>query len=317
MVPEDRWLEYNGARTQSIVIGTIAGILFAGVIYGLLGPGWVFLVSALGLIPMIVVVFLFGRTAPELTVTTVEPGTLREGWDYLRSEPGSWAALRLVILALFVSSYAVMLPTIASGISSRPETLSVLEVGTVIGGLLVAFGVKRLHGKVGWSRVRMTCSVTAGLLLAMMAVAEFVCGTSSTMASVLVALAIIPVGFAILMNSTVLISAIQLVTPHRRRSATYTILEVVPLVVVALSQEIIGYLADEFSVPFAFGILAIITLVVDLIVSRRPIGKHLQALDGLSDPPSTPHVLRQGKRRDKAGHHHWPTVLAASKSLES
>ena len=213
MVPPDYWLEYNGSRTQSIVIGTIGGILLSGVIYGLLGPGWVFVINAVGLVPMIVLYWMFGRTTPELTVVTDEVGTLREGWHYLRSEPGSWAALRLVILAFFLSGYVVLLPTIASGIGSRPEILSILEAGTVVGGLLVAICVKYLHRRVGWSRVRMFCSVSAGLLLGLIAMTESFFGTRSALASVLMAVAIIPVGFAILMNSTVLISGMQLATP--------------------------------------------------------------------------------------------------------
>ncbi len=313
MVPPDYWLEYNGSRTQSIVIGTIGGILLSGVIYGLLGPGWVFVINAVGLVPMIVLYWMFGRTTPELTVVTDEVGTLREGWHYLRSEPGSWAALRLVILAFFLSGYVVLLPTIASGIGSRPEILSILEAGTVVGGLLVAICVKYLHRRVGWSRVRMFCSVSAGLLLGLIAMAESFFGTRSALASVLMAVAIIPVGFAILMNSTVLISGMQLVTPLPRRAATYTILEVTPLVVVALSQEFVGFLADEFSVPAAFGILALITLGVELLVSHRPMGHHLQALDGMDGPPAAPHRMRHGKSRDGVGHHrYWPAVLAVA-----
>jgi hypothetical protein len=159
----------------------------------------------------------------------------------------------------------------------------------------------------------MFCSVSAGLLLGLIAMTESFFGTRSALASVLMAVAIIPVGFAILMNSTVLISGMQLVTPLPRRAATYTILEVTPLVVVALSQEFVGFLADVVSVPAAFGILALITLGVELLVSHRPMSHHLQALDGMDGPPAAPHRMRHGKSRDGVGHHrYWPAVLAVA-----
>lgn len=309
MTPPDIWLEYNGSHTRSLTLGTIGGMLLAGVVYGFGGPAWVFLLAALGFLPPVITFFLFSRNSVDLTVELEEQGSIREGWRYLRKDPGSWSALRLMILVFFVSGYAVLLPAIASHIGSRPEILSILEVGTVVGGLFVAIAVKHLHGRVGWSRVRMFCSVMAGVMIGMMAVAEYVGGAHSSIASVLVVLATVPVGFAILMNSTVLIAGMQLITPPRHRSSAYTILALIPLAVAALGQEFTGLLADIFSVPAAFGVLAVVTLGANVVVSHRPMGAQLRALDGIEDPPTVHHPMRRGRESEDVGHHrHWPTM---------
>ena len=317
MVPQEIWMEYNGAHTRSLTLGTIGGMLLAGVVYSLWGPGWIFIIAVLGFVPPVITFFLFGRNSPELTDKPEERGSVREGWNHLRKDPGSWAALRLMILVFFVSGYAVLLPAIANHIGSRPEILSILEAGTVVGGLFVAIAVKHLHGRVGWSRVRTFCSIMAGSLIGLMAVAEHFGGTRSLVASVIVVLATVPVGFAILMNSTVLIAAMQLITPPRHRSSAYAILALIPLAVAALSQQFVGLLADIFSVPTAFGVLAIITLGANALVSHRPIGEHLQALDGCSDAPSVAHPVRHGRGSEHVSHHrHWPTSSEMHESSE-
>ena len=291
LAPEGRLPEFNSARTRSIAIGSIAGMLLSGILFHSGGAAWVYFLAGLCYFPDVLVYGAIHRKSPHVRPDSAEQETLRVAWRYFRSDPGIWVAAQCTAAVFFIASFVVLLPAIASQIGSSAEILSVLEVGTIVGGILVTLVVGRLHGRVGWSRVHMFFAVLAGLILTFMSATEFFGGSHSRIAGVMVAIAAVPLGFAILMNSTVLTSMVQLATPDEHRVSFYTILSLIPVLVIVVGQEAVGYLADQFSIATAFGIMAVAVLAFNVIASHSSMNDHLAALDDSDTPLAVNHAL--------------------------
>ena len=298
--------ELNSAYTRNVAVAAVAGLLSGGVLYALAGPAWVFLVCALASIPEVVV---FVQLQPGHTSTMEEPSarSLSRSFRLLRTEPGLWAACRFAVLCFFVAGYAVTLPAIASSIGSNAEILALLESGSLLGGVLVAMVVRRIHGRVRWGTVQRWCYFAAGLGLAAMAAAEYWGGSRSKIAGAIALAATVPVGFTVLLSASIVTSVIQLATPNDQRTSMFTLLALIPLVVGPVSQEFVGLTADAFSVPTALGVMAVVTIVVNAVVSHRPMSIHFDALNEAERPLVVNEMLSQrSAHRGHLHHSHWP-----------
>lgn len=297
--------ELNSVYTRNVAISAVAGLLVGGALYAVAGPAWVFLICALTAIPEIVV---FVQTQHRVAGKVEQPTTrsLGQAFRLLRTEPGLWAACRFAILCFFVAGYAVTLPAIASSVGSNAEILALLESGSLLGGVLVAVVVRRIHGRVRWGAVQRWCYFAAGVGLAAMAAAEFWGGSHSRVAGAVALVATVPVGFSVLLNASIVTSVIQLATPSDQRTSIFTLLALIPLVVGPISQEFVGLLADVFSVPTALGVMAFVTVVVNSAVSHRPMSVHFDALDEAERPFAVNEMLSQrSAHRGHLHHSHW------------
>jgi len=104
-------------------------------------------------------------------------------------------------------------------------------------------------------------------------------------------LAIIPVGFAVTMDGTILDSLIQVVAQKGSGGALLSGYAMIPALFVPIGQELIGFASDTWSVSAALAGVAVIALIGVLI------GPHLQLHDDLSrlseaeEPPAAPPPL--------------------------
>ncbi len=307
LAPAHRLPELNSAYTRNVAIAAVFGLLVGGWIFVAVGPVWVFLLCALSEIPEVLVFFATARLAANARHVQASSESIRDALTLLRSEPGLWAACRFAVLCFFVASYTVTLPAIAERINANAETLSGLESLSLIGGILVALAVRRIHGRVRWSRVQRFCYFGAGIGLAAMATAEVIGGSHSRVADVVAFLATVPIGFAILMNTSIVTSVIQMGTPREKRASMYTLLALIPLVVGPVSQVLVGLLADHLSVSAALGIVAGVTLVTNVVVSHRPMSQHFDNLDALDVAfPVNELGSQRGARRARLHELHWP-----------
>ncbi len=303
----DKLPEFNSAYTRNVAVAAAGGLMLGGSIYVLFGPAWVFLVCAVTAIPEVLVFFETSRFVSGGDPIQSARETFSDALRLLRTEPGLWAACRFAVLCFFVASYTVTLPAIAGAIGSNAVILSGLETGSLVGGILVAAAVRKIHGRVSWGRVQRLCYFGAGLGLAAMASAEYLGGSHSRVAAVVALIATVPIGFAVLMNASIVTSIIQLGTPHDRRASTYTLLALIPLVVGPASQELVGLIADQLSVSAALAIVAAVTMLVNSVVSHRPMSRHFDTLDDAT-APFTVNVMasQRGARRSHVHSHHWP-----------
>ena len=176
--------ELNSDYTRNVAVAAVGGLLLGGGIFVLFGPAWVFLVTAVTAVPEVLVFIETSRFRPGPDHVQSASESFADAMRLLRTEPGLWAACRFAVLCFFVASYTVTLPAIAGAIGSNAEILSLLETGSLVGGILVAVVVRRIHGRVGWGRVQRLCYFGAGVGLAAMAAAEYFGGRHSREAAV-------------------------------------------------------------------------------------------------------------------------------------
>lgn len=301
--------ELNSAYTRNVAVSAVVGLLLGGLIFQWAGASWVFVVLAISGLPEVAVFAGIARRVGRMRESRRGSG-LTGALGVLRSEPGLWAAGRYAVLCFFVAGYAVTLPAIARAIGPGAELLALLESGSVLGGILVALVVRRVHGLVHWGAVQRACYTLAGLGLGAIAIAEAWGGIHSRPAAVVAFVATIPVGFGVLMNTSIVTSVVQIATPSEHRSSMFTLLALVPLLVGPLSQEIVGEVADHSSVGVALGALAGFTILVSAAVSHRPMGRHFDALNDAVDPFV---VNELGAHRSALRGHlhegHWPDPI--------
>ena len=296
--------ELNSAYTRNVAIAATVGILAGGGVFSLVGPGWVFVICAVTAIPEVLLFFRLARLAGRQDRHRGGSDSLRDAIALLRTEPGLWMACRFAVLCFFVAGYAVTLPAIANAVGSGAENLSFLESGSLLGGIFVAVFVKRVHGRVDWGRVQRACYFAAGAGLAAMAWVEYLSGPHSPLSSALIILTTVPVSFTVLLNVSIVTSVIQVGTPPDRRTSMFTLLALIPLVVGPLSQELVGSIADRFSVSSALGVVAAVTVLVNSVTSHRPMSRHFATLNEMSEPF---HVNEMGSHRSgHRGHLHLP-----------
>ncbi len=299
--------ELNGSYTRNVAISAALGMIAGGAILDAWGPAWVFAICAVTAIPEVGVFFRLSQRVKTPDAEDASRESVRGSLRLLLTEPGLWAACRFAVLCFFVAGYAVTLPAIANSINARPEVLSLLESGSLLGGILVALVVRRVHGRVRWGKVQRLCYYAAGAGLALMAASEYFGGFHSKEAALVALVATIPVGFSVLLNASIVTSVIQLGTPSESRAPMFTLLALIPLVVGPISQELVGICADDLSIPMALGIVAAITIVANTVISHRPMSRHFDTLNALDVPFPVNEMLSQ--RSAHRGHlhiTHWP-----------
>ena len=311
LAAHDQMPELNSAYTRNVALAAVLGMLGGGAIYLAVGPGWVFAVCAATVVPEVLVFIAISRRVTKAESEEWSSAPLGETLRVLRTEPGLWAACRFAALSFFVASYTVTLPAIADSFGTNVEYLSLLESGSVLGGVLVAVAVKRIHGRVRWGKIQRVCYFAAGLGLAAIAGAELAGGAHSRAAALVAFVATLPIGFSVLMNGSIVTSLIQIGTPLSRRASMFTLLALIPLVVGPISQEVVGVLADRLSISTALGIVAFVTIVANSVISHRPMSRHFDRLNELDLPFHVNELA--GLRSAHRGHlhvRHWPDSLS-------
>lgn len=226
---------FNGAR---IVGPAVAGVLIAGI-----GTGWVFVVNATSYLAVIAGLVLM---RPDLLWRTERVrrggGQVREGVAYVRSRPELLVPIAMVaVIGTFGLNFQVTLALVAkqlfqTGAGSFGLLVSALAVGSLIGALVSA---RRL----GPPRQRT-------LLIAALAfgVLEIAVGLAPTF--LVMALLLVPTGFAVLTFTTTANTLVQLGSESYVRGRVMALYVLVFLGGTPVGAPVVGALAEAYGPRF-------------------------------------------------------------------
>ncbi|MSX00212.1 MAG: MFS transporter, partial [Actinobacteria bacterium] len=272
----------NGQASQAVALSTVIGLLVGGALYTALGPTWVYAIGAVLLLPGL---SLFKLTREPVPHFEGEVERFRGVFEIRRNNPGLRAVCMFTGLSFLVGSYVVTLPAVAeiiakgAGIESSAGIQSLLQASSVVGGLFVVMAMRRAHGSVSWAVVQRICFLIAGVGLFLIAVIAY-WDASALIVISLTILVLIPTGFALTLDQSILATLMQAGAPAKSRASVLTGYALIPMVLAPVGQEFVGFLADLISVSAALMIVAALTLFLVLI------GPHLSmrdALDEMSD----------------------------------
>ena len=226
---------FNGAR--------ILGPALAGILVGLLGEGWCFMLNAASYVAVIVALLRM-RPLPgnEARGEASALGELREGIAFvLKDFPIRRALLLLGFLSLLVTPSSVLMPLFADRIlHGGPRALGLLSGASGIGALAgaVALAMRRdVRGLPGWIALAGTVFGIALLAFA----------RSRNLALSAVLLVPVSFGFMVVMASTN--TLIQMMVPETFRGRVMSIYTVMFLGTVPLGGLLVGAVSHMFSPP--------------------------------------------------------------------
>jgi len=276
LAPPEIAAEFNGSVTRTISLATVIGILAAGGALALVGPGWIFLFVGLSGAPLVLaVVPLISATS---TATAGPPPRFSQARAVQRENPEIRAAFRFALVIFLLSGYAVTLPSIADGIGHRAIILSSLQAAAVVGGLFVVVGVRFIHRRTTWINVQRACVAiiaAAVLYLGWVALRDHPPHWYLITAMV----AIIPLGFALNLDSSILNAAVQVATPSESRASVLTAFALVPMIALPLSEVVISGMSDLVSVSFSLMVLGGVTLLLVILPRHASVRTAFSALD--------------------------------------
>lgn len=254
--------ELNGRITRVRAGGYLCGVAAGGVAYHLFGPTPVFAFNTLTYIgPMVVVIV--GMRHRAVPVAAGRLGDLRE---VQRRDPAVRAVFGGVLLVAVAGCFTVGLPAVADSIGPSPLIYSALKFAYPVGGLLVATTIARLHGRIAWGIVEQRCMLVAAGALVLLAAASGRVGSVAP-ALVIASMLVAVIGFTVYLGNAILSSLVQIAAPSETAGAVLTAYRMVPMIAIALAQELFGLLADATSVQTAMRVLAAV-LVVLLLAGR-------------------------------------------------
>ncbi|KLR60302.1 cyanate permease [Actinobacteria bacterium IMCC26207] len=271
--------EFNGQASQAVALSTVIGLLVGGALYTALGPTWVFAIGAVLLLPGL---SLFKLTQEPVPHFEGEVERFRGVFEIRRNNPGLRAVCMFTGLSFLVGSYVVTLPAVAeiiakgAGIKSSAGIQSLLQASSVVGGLFVVMAMRKAHGSVSWAVVQRICFLIAGVGLFLIAVIAY-WDASALIVITLTILVLIPTGFALTLDQSILATLMQAGAPAKSRASVLTGYALIPMVLAPIGQELVGCLADLISVSAALMIVALLTLLLVLI------GPHLSLREALNE----------------------------------
>jgi predicted MFS family arabinose efflux permease len=260
-------LTLNGMNSS---IARAVGPGLAGVILGLWGAGWMFILNVLTFVGLFVVI-LFWRNRPAVLL---HPKTsffqaLQEGLYFSIAQP----ALRRVLLKtvlnfLMISILLALIPSVVNRfLDGRPQTLGMLlacfGVGSVLGSLILG----RLYERFSRSRVIdfATASHAAALLII---------GLSSNTVWSSIAMLVAGMSWTAILTSVNIIW--QLLLPARLRARGLSINLMALMGSLALGSVIWGEVAESYSLQAAFLYAAAGGLLISLLTSRLQLVEELK-----------------------------------------
>lgn len=246
---------FNGAR--------LVGPAVAGVLIGLVGTGWVFVINAVSFAAPILMLALLrgGRgTAPvDLDEAQDVLSRLRAGLAYVRSRPD--LVLLLVIIfgvGTFGMNFQMTMALMATevyhqGPSEYGLLGTVMATGTLSGALLAA---RRQVPKLGL--------VVAGALV--FGVCELLAGLMPTY--LLFAVALVPIGVAVMTVLTCANAYIQTTVEEGMRGRVLSLYMMILMGGTPAGAPVIGWVAETFGARWSLlggGVLTLLTVAVSLV----------------------------------------------------
>ena len=235
----------NGTR---VVGPAVAGLLIAGV-----GIGVCFLVNAASYVA-VVIGLLMMRTGDLYENVRAErgPGQLRDGLRYVRRRAELWLPLLLmVVVGAIAYNFSVLLPllsrfTFHRGAAGYGEMFSVLSVGAVVSGLIVAASGRASQ------RIAAIAALALGLSTAVVAVMPSF-GTEL--------IAMLFVGAASTVFVAVTNSVLQLRAAPAFRGRVMALFAIAFLGTTPIGAPLVGWIAETFGPRVGFGVGSVTTIV--------------------------------------------------------
>jgi MFS family permease len=248
-------------NSTSFNAGRLIGPAVAGVLVGVVGFGWVFLINAasFGAVLGSLATLRLGGLHHGARALRV-PGNLADGLHYVRRRPDLRAVLlMLFLIGTFGFNFAIFIATMSvsafhAGASQYGLLTSVMALGSIVGALLAA-----ARGRPGIPRLLAGAAVF-GLALAVAAVmpgyrlfgcALFVCGIAAQV------------------FSTSTNSLVQLSTEPAMRGRVMAILLAIALGGTPIGAPIVGWVADTFGPRWALAVGAASGFIAAAVALRH------------------------------------------------
>jgi len=287
--------EFNGAATRSLSIATVAGLLIGGALFALVGPTWIYVIAAVAHFPICVAIYPAMRRSTD--VEEVSGGRFLDAFSIKRSHPGLQSAFMFTGFCFIVGAYSVTFPAIATSIGTNAGILSLLQAAAVVGGLFVVVAMRKIHGQVGWGSVQRVCFLIAGVAILVLAWINHR-GASPSITLIVCLVAIVPIGFALNLDTSILNALVQMAAPGESRNSVLTYFALIPTLTIPLAQEGLGGLSDLTSVSTALVVVGVFTLGMIALGPRWKLRTAFDELDGPGPPPSMFPVGPQVARPD-------------------
>lgn len=288
LAPRSMVSDFNADVTRNAALASVLGILLGGALLSTVGPLWIYLFNALSYVPPAFSIFPLLRSALPPTPTR-QPFRSVVGLLFgSRARHDLHAACLFTAMGLLVGGYTVTMPAIARSTGTSPNLLALLQVAAALGGLLTVRAIRFLQGRVQWGRVQRACFAAMAIGVLVVAWANRL-HSAPALTFAISAVAILAVGFAQNLDQSILNAMVQLSTPKESQAVFFTYYALIPLVVVPVSQTIIGVVADRSSVSAALAVLGGLTSMLVVL------GPHLRmrtAFDAMSEADQPPAVQR-------------------------
>jgi len=298
--PPGQTTEFNSAATRAVSWATLVGVLIGGLVLTHLGAAWIYLgAGILGLPPILALVPLLPWS---ISADSSSASRFGAYFSVRRQHPELRAAFRYTVLISLIAGYAVTLPAVADHIGHRADLLALLQAAAVFGGLFVVVATRKIHGRVRWLRVQRTCVFISAVSLLFLGWVAHLHGQPPVL--LLLALVVLmPLGFALNLDASVLNGLVQVAAPIESRAAVLTAYALIPMVVTPLSQLVISGVADLTSVTLALVAMGGVTLLFFFLPHKKLRTSFALLDDSLGPPtPLTPfdghHVTSVQELRD-------------------
>ena len=272
--PHGKVPEYNSQILRAVAVSAVIGFLVGGILLDTFGPLSSFALDALSSLALAAVVMPRFRDQHR----NEKRETITLAFPLLKKNPGLRSVFLLFGVVTVVGSIVVLFPSIADSVGKRASGLSFLNMAFVFGGLFVVGSVRFLHQRVKWGSVVWVNTIMTLLLLLLLLVAYYV-SSSHSLTLALVLLILLPLGFLVSLQTSILTALVQIGSPKGSRSSVIELFTLLPMVIIPLSEAIIGFLADQFTVSFALASVGIALILVFALSMKSHQKQALAAID--------------------------------------
>jgi MFS family permease len=248
--------------SSTFQMGALVGPLMGGLLVGLVGPGWAFLLNALSYLGPLTALALIRLPVQHSPHGGQQTGTgLQDGLRYALSHPTVlWPTVMVGTFGFFTVSLPVTLAAFAKNeFGSGALGAGILNGAAAAGALCGALVSARRRNPL---RLR-TIAAAAGLLAAAQVIASF--GTSQAALTMLVVL----VGAANLGFLTSAQSLVQLTVPEHLRGRVVAIYLLAFLGCGAIGGPVVGFVDETFGARYGLLLAGLVPALVVAAVARH------------------------------------------------